>query len=148
MPSDPFVEKRDSSESPYVESWRDPCSPAGVVFVRRRPPLSLLALAASLAPSLGACTSTYHPEYHPESSYKYVQNVVYAQNLVVKPQDPKTSPIDLEMAAPYLDLWGRQEFRKSGGAPPSQPPGPRGKVSSDGGMVIYGDVYGDIFFNR
>jgi hypothetical protein len=114
------------------------------VFADRVGPVLLVSLG------LGACTSTYHPEYHPESSYKYVQNVVYAQNLVVRPPDPKMVPIDLEMAAPYVDLWGRGGAKSEAPAspPPPQRPAPHGKLTSPGGVVIYGDVYGDIFFNR
>ncbi len=38
---------------------------------------------------LTACASTYHPDYHPESRYSYVQNVTYAQNAYVLPDDAK-----------------------------------------------------------
>ena len=39
---------------------------------------SVSALAALAA--LAGCSRSYHPEYHPETSYSYVQNVTYAQN--------------------------------------------------------------------
>jgi hypothetical protein len=107
----------------------------------------VLVLASSMA--LVACSTTYHPEYHPESSYKYVQNVLYAQNVVVRPEPSgETAPIDLEMAAPYLNLWSGGGSGQAPPAPVPTPGAPHGKVSSPGGVVIYGDVYGDMFFGR
>jgi len=95
--------------------------------------------------------NTYHREYHPESRYSVVQNVVYAQNVVSLPPVPPEShpaPIDVEMAAPYLKLWDRAGAK---GSPPrgAQDPGaPHGSVRSPGSVVIYGDVYGDVFLGR
>jgi hypothetical protein len=34
------------------------------------------ALACLALLSLGGCVTEYHPEYHPETSYSYVQNIV------------------------------------------------------------------------
>jgi hypothetical protein len=113
-------------------------------------PVPWLARVPSLTASvlLWGCSTTTHPEYHPESSYKYVQNVFYAQNVVVPSERPKIAPVDLEMAAPYLDLWKQNSrtvpLEKSAPARDT----PRGKVSSPGGIVIYGDVYGDVFLDR
>jgi hypothetical protein len=88
--------------------------------VKARIALGLVCAAAALP----ACSRTYHPDFHPESSYSYVQNVTYAQNAyVVTPRHPA------------------QEAR-----PPPSPV--RGDVSSPGGMVIYGDFYGSVYLGR
>jgi hypothetical protein len=105
--------------------------------------------------------NTYHREYHPESSYRVVQNVLYAQNVVaITPPAPThgPAPIDLAMAAPYVKLWehtpntgGHSHADGGNSSRPSSPTGaaaPRGSVTSPGGLVIYGDVYGDVFLGR
>jgi hypothetical protein len=106
-------------------------------------------LVTSLA--LGGCMNTYHREYHPESSYKVVENVIYAQNVVALPPVPVESgpaPIDVEMAAPYLKLWNRSDAKGRPVTPAQGAHPPHGSVSSPGGLVIYGDVYGDVFLGR
>jgi hypothetical protein len=98
-----------------------------------------------------ACYRSYHPEYHPESSVSYVQNVVYTQKVVVEPPEPGLPPpIDVAMAAPYLRLWERtgKEGNERTGSPPPTNGATHGKVTSPGGVVVYGDVYGDVFVGR
>lgn len=57
--------------------------------------------------------------------------------------------IDVDMAAPYLDLWGHDDTRLRPGAPivrrskATEPP--RGAVSSPGGLVVYGSINGDVY---
>jgi TPR repeat protein len=52
--------------------------------------------------------------------------------------------VDVEMAAPYLELWGREKPASPPVAAKSKGP-PSGKVSSKGGLVVYGSVNGDIY---
>ena len=163
-----------------------------------------MSLASVVAVSVAAlvavgCSHTYHPEYHPETRYSFVQNISYGD-----PDDaercklgrtaqcwrrcfeksegeacyllgvmfetghgvPKShvdaarmsalagklgyapASIDVEMAAPYLDLWGhdgpgkptRQERPETGAR--------GGNVSSPGGVVVYGSVSGDVYLGR
>jgi hypothetical protein len=49
----------------------------------RTPPV-LLLLALPTLPTLSACMNEYHPEYHPETVYQYVQTV--------KVEDPRPPP--------------------------------------------------------
>jgi TPR repeat protein len=53
--------------------------------------------------------------------------------------------VDLDMAAPYLDLWGREKPPSIAEKPKSSAPG---KVSSKGGIVVYGSVNGDIYLGE
>jgi hypothetical protein len=151
----------------------------------------LLALALSSSAALG-CATTYHPEYHPETRYTFVQNVSYGDKneppacnlgqaepcwracfersageacyllglmfetghgLAKSHEDAARmtalarslgygpASIDLQVAAPYLDLWSR------GGAAAPKPPRVS-SVSSKGGLIVYGSVNGDIFLGK
>jgi TPR repeat protein len=54
--------------------------------------------------------------------------------------------IDVDMAAPYLDLWGREKPPSIAAKPKGRPPA--GQVSSKGGLVVYGSVTGDIYLGE
>jgi hypothetical protein len=85
--------------------------------------VSMIAAAPLL---LGACARTYHPEYHPETSYSYVANATYVQNAIFAggPSPP-----------------GRAR-------PSAKESDPTGTVTSPGGVVIYGDFNGSIYLGR
>ena len=157
---------------------------------------TLAGLVALLAPpaSLFACSQTYHPEYHPETSYSFVQNVSYgtvaapdrcklgrtgdcwracfdrsdgaacyllgvmfetgngvprshekAARMAALASKLRYEPavIDVDMAAPYLDLWGRDVHE------PALPSAhASGEVSAPGGVVIYGSLNGDVYLGH
>ena len=84
--------------------------------------LSLIATAPLL---LGACVRTYHPEYHPETSYSYVANATYVQNAVFA---GTPSPERVRAGTKKTD--------------------PAGTVTSPGGVIIYGDFTGNIYLAR
>ena len=84
-------------------------------------------IAASLL--VAACSRTYHPDYHPETSYTYAQNVTYVKNGIFAPHEPAT-----EDSLPAPDA--------SAGA------SPHGRVTSSGAVVIYGDFSGNIYVGR
>jgi hypothetical protein len=154
-----------------------------------------LAVARTvLAFAVGGCTETYHPEYHPENRYSFVQNIsvgspgdtdrcklgrtaecwrecfhrsegeaCYLLGVMFETGHgvPKShadarsmsqlaaklgyapASIDVEMAAPYLDLWGHE-----GAGKPVDPKARGGSVSSPGGVVVYGSVAGDVYVGR
>jgi hypothetical protein len=54
------------------------------------------ALALCAVASVVGCVDVYHPEYHPETSYSYVQNVI----TVVTPPPVPPAPIVVLPAAP------------------------------------------------
>lgn len=57
--------------------------------------------------------------------------------------------IDVDMAAPYLDLWGQERSAAAAKAPTHDPmPAHAGSVSSPGAVVVYGSVNGDIYLGR
>jgi hypothetical protein len=148
-------------------------------------------VAAALLVGLSACSQTYHPEFHPEARYSFVQNIslgppaevercklgrvpecwracmdrsegeaCYLMGLMFQTghgvresrEDAAQfvalaaklgyapASIDVDMAAPYLDLWGHEAK-----------PGPRatkGTVTSPGAVIIYGDLKGDVYVGR
>jgi TPR repeat protein len=56
--------------------------------------------------------------------------------------------VDVEMAAPYLDLWGHDSRKvQTTESSPKTETG-AGNVSSPGGLVVYGSVNGDIYLGR
>jgi len=156
---------------------------------------SAVALAAFVAFAASAgCARTYHPEYHPETRYSFVQNVS-----IGAPVDPDRcklgrtgecwrscfeacyllgvmfetghgvprshddavrmstlaaklgyapAAIDVEMAAPYVDLWDHETRRASVPPPTRDRRSAAGTVSSPGGVVVYGSVNGDIYLGH
>jgi hypothetical protein len=78
---------------------------------------------------LGACSRQYHPEYHPETSYSYVQNVTYAQNVSYG-----VSLGDAMQGAAIAYPTSSNVAKAS--------PGPVGAV------VVYGNVNGNIVVGR
>jgi hypothetical protein len=84
---------------------------------------SVIALSVFVA----ACSRTYHPDFHPETSYTYAQSVTYVKNGIFAPR----------------------------GAPDEAPPdasageaAPHGHVTSSGAVVIYGDFTGNVYVGR
>jgi TPR repeat protein len=151
--------------------------------VSTRVPL-LLALTSAL---LG-CSQTYHPEFHPETRYSFVQNIsmgapeercdlgrtaacwcdcfarshgdacyllgvmfetghgvprshddAVRMSLLAAKLGYAPASIDVDMAAPYIDLWGHDQTTTVGVSKTST-----SNVSSTGGVVVYGSVNGDI----
>jgi hypothetical protein len=154
--------------------------------------LVVSAVGASALTVLAGCSHTYHPEYHPETHYSFVQNIsvgvpeercklgrtgecwrecfersrgeacyllgvmfetghgvarshedavrmsAVASKLGYAPAD-----IDVQMAAPYVDLWGHDKA-KTGSVGQSKGQ----NVSSPGGVIVYGSVNGDIFLGH
>jgi hypothetical protein len=82
---------------------------------------------------LAACSRTYHPEYHPETSYSYVQNVTYAEHV-------------WNVGHAEGEWESASEPAPTKGAGPRTPPRP--EVTPSGIVVIYGDVYGDVQVRR
>jgi len=169
-----------------------------------RRPLARLATLPAVVLLLAGCARTYHPEYHPETRFSFVQNVSYGVPAapevcklgrtgecwrscfehsrgescyllgvmfetghgVPRSHDDAIrmtalaaqlgyapAAIDVEMAAPYLDLWTHDSTR----APEPETRhaerakgtnGEKGTVSSPGGVVVYGSVNGDIYIGR
>jgi hypothetical protein len=70
--------------------------------------LGFASIALLLA--LGACSSTYHPEYHPVTQYS--QQITYPPPVVVSGSDPSERPVVVVTPAPA--------------APPAVPPPPPG----------------------
>ncbi len=163
-----------------------------------------VVLARCLASTLlGGCVATYHPEYHPETRYSFVQTIVtggaatpddtdrcklgragacwrgcfershgeacYLLGVmfetghgVARSHDDAVrmaalasklgyapASIDVDMAAPYIDLWGHEGTK----VPPPTTPLPRTEprdamVTSSGAVVVYGSVNGDIYLGR
>jgi len=57
--------------------------------------------------------------------------------------------IDVDMAAPYVDLWSHAPSGLSGApVPRSGEMRPPVSVTSTGGLVVYGSVSGDVFLGR
>lgn len=56
------------------------------------PRLPALAIAILAGATASACANEYHPEYHPVSTYSYVQNVTYARDIVNVQRAPRPSP--------------------------------------------------------
>jgi hypothetical protein len=56
--------------------------------VRRVGPIALASIALV---SSSACSRTYHPEYHPETSYSYVQSTTYVKNAIYAAPTPTGS---------------------------------------------------------
>jgi TPR repeat protein len=141
----------------------------------------------------GACSRTYHPEYHPETRYSFVQNISVGEgsercklgraaecwrecfhasrgeacyllglmfetghgvarshadaermSSLARSLGYAPASIDVEMAAPYIDLWRRGGDRTPRG-PQTQP---SATVSSPGGVVVYGSVNGDVYVGK
>jgi hypothetical protein len=139
------------------------------------------------------CSRTYHPEYHPETRYSFVQNIsvgvpeercklgrsgecwrecfershgeacyllgvmfetghgvarshedALRMSALASKLGYAPAAIDVELAAPYLDLWGR-DHAPSVASPPTVA---SGNVSSPGGVIVYGSVNGDVVLGR
>jgi TPR repeat protein len=157
-----------------------------------------LLACALLSSAFTGCSRTYHPEYHPENRYSFIQNISVGAPATPSPCAPGKArecwrecfersrgeacyllgvmfetghgvarshdnaqqmtqlagrlgyvqaAIDLEMAAPYLDLWSyehRPAARASSISAPRARPA-AGAVTSGGGVVVYGSVNGDIY---
>lgn len=84
--------------------------------------ISVIAAAPLL---LGGCVRTYHPEYHPETSYSYVANATYVQNAI------------------FAGTASPERAR-----PRTKETDPTGTVTSPGGVIIYGDFSGNIYLGR
>ena len=76
---------------------------------------------------LAGCSRTYHPEYHPETSYSYVQSATYVKTAIF---------------ASGGATAGEPAPKRTGQADP------RGTVSSPGEVIIYGDFTGNIYLAR
>jgi hypothetical protein len=110
-------------------------------------------VTASLA--LVACSSSYHPEYHPQSATTYVQNVTYAHNVSYGGSADAPAAIsypagvDVAMAGPYLFTGATSTANAPGpGAPPPGQAHRVGTVASPGAVVVYGNVNGNIILGR
>ena len=157
--------------------------------------LSLVALAVG-----AGCSRTYHPEYHPETRYSFVQNITVGDvennarcklgrvgecwrdcfershgeacyllgvmfetghgvrqnhedairmSALAGKLGYAPASIDIDMAAPYLDLWSRAprtpEPRPRGG---STGQGLAGSVTPTGPLIVYGSIGGDVYLGR
>jgi hypothetical protein len=60
--------------------------------------LQRLALVLGLG-SLAACANEYHPEYHPQSTYSYAQNISYPVTVLQAPGASSPAPAPLNSAA-------------------------------------------------
>ncbi len=80
---------------------------------------ALLAFAA-LAALVGGvgCASEYHPEYHPETSYRYVQNVNYNNTTVVQ-VPPAEAVLTARVSPPRVPSWAAEPAEPRAPAPPS-----------------------------
>jgi hypothetical protein len=152
--------------------------------------------ACVVALALAACSRTYHPDYHPETRYSFIQNISVGSNEgrphcraghaaecfhdcmtlgsgeacyllgvmfeigdgVRKDHETASrlvaladklgyagAAIDLQMAAPYLDLWGGGERAPAATVTPSSS---SGVVTSGTPVVVYGSMNGDIYLTR
>ena len=76
---------------------------------KQRESLLLCAALLALVPATQGCIHEYHPEYHPETSYNFVQQVSYSTtNASPSPPAPSPAPPPAPRPSP----------------PPSPPPGP------------------------
>ncbi len=89
-----------------------------------------------VAPFLVAgCSRTYHPEYHPVTSYTYAQSATYVQTAIYA-----------RGGGSVLPEHGRGErFEGTGEALDAAS---AAEVSSPGGVVIYGNFSGNIYLGR
>jgi hypothetical protein len=78
---------------------------------------------------VAACSRTYHPDYHPETSYTYAQNVTYVKNGIFAPRGaPEEAPSAPDASAGEAT--------------------PHGRLTSSGAVVIYGDFTGNVYVGR
>jgi len=91
-------------------AWRTACSDALVSGVRRtprrhrsrrEPPVRRMILVG-LGMSLAACSSSYHPEYHPVSVNEVTQNFAYPVTVNGGPAPASRGPVYVTPGAPAV----------------------------------------------
>lgn len=112
--------------------------------------LAILGLGSFALASLGACTQTYHPEYHPQSAVTYVQNVTYAHNLTYGTSNSSTpvAQVDVDLAAPYLMPGDTAPVSRPMPAAPKPEDRRPGTVRTPGAVVVYGNLNGNVYLGR
>ncbi len=70
---------------------------------------------------LPACVHEYHPDYHPETTYSFVQNVVTVVQAPPPREERREVVVVREVVAPREPGASRSELRK----PAAPPPRPR-----------------------
>jgi hypothetical protein len=76
----PFFSPRKLARSPRRSRWRDACKPAEQRHLATAREILMhytLFVIAVAAFALAACTSSYHPEYHPVTVSNFSQNLSY-----------------------------------------------------------------------
>jgi hypothetical protein len=110
------------------------------------------ACVLAIAYLVAACSRTYHPDYHPETSYTYVEHATYVQNAIFaasggaagKTAKKGNDPIG-RRAGSTPALSPSESIGRRAGSTPSES---IGSVDESGAVVIYGDFNGNIYLGR